>query len=172
VYGFKSSEMKFHTTRYDCVQAQVDAFTWGAVATELHPHTHWYHRARLEISLVALCLAASFALGSQARLGSPAVLVLCFWAAAAAAGSKTGLPAWWFWPRVHGRRALFEDMRATVRRLSPMVEERSGHRLRLETEREGCLGGEGACVRFERLDGPMGGGESSPSSPPLTAQLI
>ena len=77
------------------------------------------------------------------------------------------------WCLVHvlGRKSMFDEMQAAVQGLSPLVEERSGCRLRLEWERDGRLGGTAAYVYFEPRSGVggdgggVGGGGSEGANP-------
>jgi hypothetical protein len=143
---------------------RVDLFTRGAVATEMRPYADRYRQARVGVTLVALLVSQvpmwlpdSFyeswwsVLANLAVLIAVLVIVLC----------PTGLETWWL---VHVlRQPVLDQMRATVQRLSPLVEERSGYSLWLQVEPDGCLGGMAAYVHFEPKSSPSSGEVRGPA---------
>jgi hypothetical protein len=61
---------------------------------------------------------------------------------------STKFETWWLHKVL--RQPVLDRMREAIRRLSPLVEERSGYRLRFEAEPDGCcLGGTSGYVCFE-----------------------
>jgi hypothetical protein len=143
---------------------RVDLFTRGAVATEMRPYADRYRQARVGVTLVALLVSQvpmwlpdSFyqswwsVLANLAVLMAFLVIFLC----------PTGLETWWL---VHVlRQPVLDQMRATVQRLSPLVEERSGYSLWLQVEPDGGLGGTVAYVHFEPKSSPSSGEVRGPA---------
>jgi hypothetical protein len=143
---------------------RVDLFTRGAVATEMRRYSEMYRHARLVVLLVALpvsqvpmWLPDSFyeswfsVLALFGVLIAFLVILLC----------PTGLETWWL---VHVlRQPVLDQMRATIQRLSPLVEERSGYSLWLQVEPDGCLGGTVAYVHFEPKSSPLSGEVRGPA---------
>jgi hypothetical protein len=148
-------ELNFLTTgSFGRVQGRLDALTWGAVATEMRPYTEKYRHAwsrlvwlGLALSQLPVWMPGAF---SSWYVTGPYVALVAGWFVTLLNG--VGLETW-FLTRVHGPKTLFHDMQASVRRLSPLVEERAGYRIRFEMEPVGFLGGSVAYVCFERRDG-------------------
>jgi hypothetical protein len=147
----------------------VDLFTRGAVATEMRPYAEMYRQARFWTTLAALvaCIIPMwmpdwFYKSWFSIIGLFGVLI----AAELVLFCPTGLETWWL---LHVRRQLvFDQMRATIQRLSPLVEERAGYSLRLQVEPDGCLGGTAAYVHFEPTSSsPSAGGGDAGGGPVL-----
>ena len=160
--GGSSQESNFFSSDHVSNHRQkemVDLFTRGAVATEMRRYTEMYRAARWWVTLMAVVISQvpmwlpdSFYYSVWPSLGLFGVLIAAF----VVILCPTGLETWWL---IHVlRQPVHDDMRATVQRLSPLVDERSGYSLWLQVEPDGCLGGTAAYVHFEPKSSGGGGG--------------
>jgi hypothetical protein len=131
---------------------RIDEYSWGAVATEMRNYTDRYRQARTWPFAVALTVWSLPALMSDAfsswYVVAPYLVLVAFLYVVLFYPTK--LETWWL-KRVGGIPEL-DELRATIQRLSPLVEERSGYALRLDMEPEGYLGGTCAFVCFVPRD--------------------
>jgi hypothetical protein len=126
---------------------RIDEHSWGAVATEMRTYTERYHQVRSwrvnatnALWFVPAWMPDAFSPWYMVLFGF--LYVFLFY--------PTSLEV----PRLTrvGEIPQPDEIQAAIQRLSPLVEERSGYGLRLDTEPEGWLGGTGAYVCFVPCD--------------------
>jgi hypothetical protein len=127
---------------------RVDECSWGAVSTEMRPYTDRYNQTRNWYWLAGMVTYTLLTLTPDAfdsrNVFAPYIVLVGF------------LFVFLLYPNAWEARWLArvgvtpksDEIRATLERLSPVVEDRSGYRLRLDIEPEGCLGGTCAYVSF------------------------
>jgi hypothetical protein len=132
-------------------KGRVDMATWGAIATEIRPLTDRYRSAKVWAT------NATWVFFYVMLLIFPALY--CTWLLVVLVQLSCPAPvdSWWF--EYVLRRSVLDQMRATVARLSPIVEERSGYTLHFETRPEGWFGGVGGYVLFKHHGGPPAGAD-------------
>jgi hypothetical protein len=139
----------------------LDEYTWGAVASEMRPFVDGYYQAQsgtcfTVLMLLQIPIAMSWVDTWYVAVPHMVTLV-CFFVLSY---YPTAVEDWWM-TRVLGLPGL-DEVQATVERLAPLVEERSGCRLLFRAEPEGCLGGTAAYVCFV----PRGNNDSGGAEPP------
>ena len=129
----RRQEHEFHSVRNSDLQAWIDPFTWGAIASELKPLSVEYSKARLPVSYVTT-LVVPLILGYLGYI--VALQVYLFGFCIAGANFESFVPE-----RLLGQQkflSIHHRARDLVRDLAPSVSERSGHELEYVTEYDGC----------------------------------
>jgi hypothetical protein len=167
----RKGDVRFDSARsYESVPHEVDPLTWGAVAMQIGPFPDAARPVRIAIVTVAFELHQVRV--SLTDASTPwyvtRTLHLLVVSLVAALHYPCGFITWCLL-HVWGHKAIFDEMRAAIERLSPLVEERSGYRLRFEREKDGCWGGTAAFVYFEprgEVDGDGGSciGDAAPAT--------
>jgi hypothetical protein len=168
----RERDVRFDSARsYEFVQHEVDPFTWGAVAMQIGPFADAARPVR--IAIVAVAFALHQVRVSLTDASTPWCVTLALHLSVvslvAALYYPCGLITWCL-VHVWGHKTMFDELRAAIERLSPLVEDRSGYRLRFEREKDGCWGGTAAYVYFEPQEeagghhGDGGIGDAAPAT--------